>query len=57
MSDKPTKKNVLSGKRFFIDPKVDKALSEKVKEKLIVLGGVSYFFENKCKTFCESNYD
>lgn len=35
---------VLAGKRFFIDPKVDKAVSEKVKEKLIALGGVSSIF-------------
>jgi len=31
----------LTGKRFFIDPKVDKATSEKVKQKLLALGGVS----------------
>ena len=31
----------LSGKRFFIDPKVDRTTSDKVKQKLIALGGVS----------------
>ena len=33
--------SLLAGKHFFIDPKVDKATSAKVKQKLIALGGVS----------------
>jgi len=31
----------LQGKCFFIDPKVDKSLAEKLKQNLILLGGVS----------------
>ena len=38
-STKP--KGLLAGKRFFIDPKVDKHTSFSVKQKLLALGGVS----------------
>ena len=48
MSDKPTKmSDMLSGKRFFIDPKVDEDLREELKEKLIVFGGKVEEFLNK----------
>lgn len=45
--DEKSSRLPLSGKRFFIDPKVDTVIAKKIRQNLLLLGGVSTIFCSK----------